>query len=162
MVTHGLTHGLSLVAALFADAETTVLLPDPGWENYDLVFRMSTGARLALRPVPRRPVRPERPRAGAAVGAGAQGRARAQLPVEPARLDPPPPPGAPSSRWSRRTRPAGRRDRRRLPGLGHEPDAQVRSLFWDLAEATDPERALVVKADGATKGWSSSPRASAS
>ena len=35
----GLTHGLSLVADLFVDAQTTVLLPAPRWENYDLVFQ---------------------------------------------------------------------------------------------------------------------------
>ncbi|MEC8276145.1 MAG: aminotransferase class I/II-fold pyridoxal phosphate-dependent enzyme [Myxococcota bacterium] len=35
----GLTHGLSLVADLFVDEDTSVLLPAPRWENYDLVFQ---------------------------------------------------------------------------------------------------------------------------
>ena len=46
MVTSGLTHGLSIVADLFADAGTEVLLPDPGWGNYGQIFGTRRGAAL--------------------------------------------------------------------------------------------------------------------
>ena len=34
----GLTHGLSICADLFIDANTDVILPSPRWGNYDMVF----------------------------------------------------------------------------------------------------------------------------
>ena len=36
----GLTHGLSICADLFVDAQTDVLLPAPRWGNYDVIFGM--------------------------------------------------------------------------------------------------------------------------
>jgi aspartate/methionine/tyrosine aminotransferase len=50
-VTVGLTHGLSLVSDLFADPETDVVLPSPGWGNYNLIFGARRGARLLPYPV---------------------------------------------------------------------------------------------------------------
>jgi len=47
VVTHGLTHGLSLVADLFATPETTIVTPDRYWGNYRLVFGGRSGARIA-------------------------------------------------------------------------------------------------------------------
>jgi len=38
LATNGLTHGLSLVADLFVDPDTEVLLPVPCWGNYRLIF----------------------------------------------------------------------------------------------------------------------------
>lgn len=46
LVTHGLTHGVSLVAEMFVDADTPVLVPCPYWENYDLLFGLRIGATL--------------------------------------------------------------------------------------------------------------------
>jgi len=46
LVTHGLTHGLSLVADLFSDEDTDVILPTPSWGNYRLLFRLHRDARL--------------------------------------------------------------------------------------------------------------------
>ncbi|MFT5681772.1 MAG: aspartate/methionine/tyrosine aminotransferase [Myxococcota bacterium] len=46
MVTSGLTHGLSIVADLFTDTGTQVLLPDPGWGNYNHIFGTRTGAEM--------------------------------------------------------------------------------------------------------------------
>jgi aspartate/methionine/tyrosine aminotransferase len=46
MVTSGLTHGLSIVADLFTDVGTRVLLPDPGWGNYSHIFGTRRGAEL--------------------------------------------------------------------------------------------------------------------
>jgi len=49
--TVGLTHGLSLLADLFVDEETDVLLPNPGWGNYDLIFGVRGGGRIHRYPV---------------------------------------------------------------------------------------------------------------
>ncbi len=38
VVSAGLTHGLSLAGELFVDEQTRVLLPQPRWDNYDLIF----------------------------------------------------------------------------------------------------------------------------
>lgn len=47
MVTVALTHGISLCADLFCDAETTVLIPSPSWGNYKAVFGLRREAHLA-------------------------------------------------------------------------------------------------------------------
>ncbi len=46
VVTNALTHGLSMAAYLFVDAGDTIILPDMYWENYDLTFGITYGARL--------------------------------------------------------------------------------------------------------------------
>ena len=46
IVCSGLTHGLSICADLFVDAETTVLLPSPRWGNYDLIFGLRPNANI--------------------------------------------------------------------------------------------------------------------
>ena len=46
MVTAGLTHALSLTADLFADPDTTVILPSPGWGNYQHIFGTRRGAKI--------------------------------------------------------------------------------------------------------------------
>jgi aspartate/methionine/tyrosine aminotransferase len=46
VVTSALTHGLSMAAYLFVEAGDTVILPDLYWENYDLAFSITYGARL--------------------------------------------------------------------------------------------------------------------
>jgi aspartate/methionine/tyrosine aminotransferase len=42
----GLTHGLSICADLFVDAQTDVLLPSPRWGNYDVIFGMRPQGRI--------------------------------------------------------------------------------------------------------------------
>ena len=49
--TVGLTHGLSLLADLFVDEDTDVLLPNPGWGNYNLIFGVRGGGRVHRYPV---------------------------------------------------------------------------------------------------------------
>lgn len=51
VATHALTHGLTVSAQLFLDAEDAVILPDFYWDNYELVFREGTGASLATYPM---------------------------------------------------------------------------------------------------------------
>lgn len=50
VVTGGVTHGLSLVADLFADAGDTVLIPDQVWGNYNMAFKVRRGARMVKYP----------------------------------------------------------------------------------------------------------------
>ena len=51
LVTAGLTNGLSIAAQLVADPEVTVLLPSPGWGNYQHIFSTLVDARLEEYPL---------------------------------------------------------------------------------------------------------------
>jgi aspartate/methionine/tyrosine aminotransferase len=46
LVTAGLTQGLATVADLFVDADTDVIVPDPCWGNYNLIFGTRRGGAL--------------------------------------------------------------------------------------------------------------------
>ncbi len=50
IVTAAITHGLSLVGALFADEGDAMLLPDKLWGNYRLTFEVDYGARIETFP----------------------------------------------------------------------------------------------------------------
>ena len=45
-VVPGLTFGVSAAADLFTDPGDVLLLPEPSWDNYDLIFRVRHGARI--------------------------------------------------------------------------------------------------------------------
>lgn len=51
IVTNALTHGLSIVADLFADAGDSVIIPDKNWENYELTFSIRRGAEMVYYPL---------------------------------------------------------------------------------------------------------------
>ncbi|MCG3084717.1 aminotransferase class I/II-fold pyridoxal phosphate-dependent enzyme, partial [Anoxybacillus sp. LAT27] len=51
IVTNALTHGLSVVADLFAGPGDAVILPDKNWENYELTFSVRRGAELVYYPL---------------------------------------------------------------------------------------------------------------
>ncbi|MEI7026636.1 aminotransferase class I/II-fold pyridoxal phosphate-dependent enzyme [Paenibacillus sp. y28] len=51
IVTNALTHGLSIVADLFADTSDAVIIPDKNWENYELTFGVRRGAELVYYPL---------------------------------------------------------------------------------------------------------------
>jgi aspartate/methionine/tyrosine aminotransferase len=51
IVTHALTHGLSVAADLFVDDGDCVIIPDKNWENYDLTFGIRRGARIINYPL---------------------------------------------------------------------------------------------------------------
>lgn len=51
IVTNALTHGLSIVADLFADPGDAVIYPDMNWENYELTFKIRRGANLVHFPL---------------------------------------------------------------------------------------------------------------
>ena len=50
IVTHAITHGISLAADLFVDEGDVVLLPDKFWGNYRLRFEVQLGARIETFP----------------------------------------------------------------------------------------------------------------
>ncbi len=50
VVTSALTHGLSLIGSLLCDANDTVIVPQPFWENYDLIFGTMCGAEVKTFP----------------------------------------------------------------------------------------------------------------
>ncbi|GGF98933.1 aminotransferase class I/II-fold pyridoxal phosphate-dependent enzyme [Paenibacillus abyssi] len=51
IVTNALTHGLSIVADLFADAGDAVIIPNKNWENYELTFGLRRGAEIVEYPL---------------------------------------------------------------------------------------------------------------
>lgn len=152
VVAHGLTHALSIVAELFADEDTDVVLPAPCWENYDLLFTLHAGARFLTYPffegdrfnVDGLAAALERVRKKAIIVLNFPGNPTGYMPTpEEARqiVDV-------LTSW-------------RGPGVVvlddayqgwvYEDDLQPRSLFWELVERADPERLLPIKVDGATK-----------
>ncbi|MBN2032974.1 MAG: aminotransferase class I/II-fold pyridoxal phosphate-dependent enzyme [Deltaproteobacteria bacterium] len=50
VVTHALTHGLSVLADLWVDPGDVILLPDKNWGNYNLIFSVRRGARIVQYP----------------------------------------------------------------------------------------------------------------
>ncbi|MFK4470370.1 aspartate/methionine/tyrosine aminotransferase [Paenibacillus sp. RC73] len=46
IVTTGLTHGLSIVADLFAGTDDPVIVPDQIWENYEITFGVRRESRM--------------------------------------------------------------------------------------------------------------------
>jgi aspartate/methionine/tyrosine aminotransferase len=50
LVVSGITHGLSLIADLFADTGDAVIIPDMYWGNYRLIFELRRKARIVTYP----------------------------------------------------------------------------------------------------------------
>ena len=51
VVTHALTHGLSVAGALFVDPGDAIILPDLYWDNYELLFEEAYDGRLTTFPM---------------------------------------------------------------------------------------------------------------
>ncbi|MCM3746845.1 aminotransferase class I/II-fold pyridoxal phosphate-dependent enzyme [Paenibacillus pasadenensis] len=51
VTTNALTHGLSIVADLFADNGDAVIIPDKNWENYEMTFGIRRGAQIVEYPL---------------------------------------------------------------------------------------------------------------
>jgi aspartate/methionine/tyrosine aminotransferase len=153
-VTVGLTHGLAMVADLFAGPESPVAVAAPFWGNYRQTFVLRRGARVVTGPA----YRDGRfnPRAiGEALADEPAGRPAVAI------LNFPSNPGGYSpTADERRELIAGlleEADRRPLvvvlddayAGLVYEPGVPTGSLFWELADL-HPSLAPI-KVDGATK-----------
>jgi aspartate/methionine/tyrosine aminotransferase len=51
IVTHAITHGLSLVGDLFVDPGDRIVIPDKLWDNYALTYEVRLGARIHTYPL---------------------------------------------------------------------------------------------------------------
>lgn len=51
VVTNALTHGLSIVADLFVDEGTPIILPDKYWGNYNITFNVRRGGTVTTYPL---------------------------------------------------------------------------------------------------------------
>lgn len=151
LVTCGITHALSLAADLFADPDTEVLLPRPSWGNYKLIFGVRRGAQLRSYPATSW--------SGldldglAAALAKVRGKAVLVLnfPGNPTGYTPTAAEGAALVALLRaQPGPLVVLLDDAYQGMSWEQGLLARSLFYDLA-ASDPERLLAVKLDGATK-----------
>jgi aspartate/methionine/tyrosine aminotransferase len=149
--TVGLTHGLSLLADLFIDENTDVLLPQPGWGNYDLIFGVRGGGRIQRYPVFE----------GGTFCAQSMERALAKIkdtgvvvlnfPGNPTGYTPTPEQLRPWLDAIRNSpKPIVVICDDAYTGFVYESGCIERSPFHDLRDV-DPERVLLTKVDGATK-----------
>lgn len=151
LATCGITQGLSLVADLFADEGTDVLLPRPSWGNYRQVFGVRRGARLSYYPASTRTGLDLDGLAAALERVGGQGMLVLNFPGNPTGYTP--------------TVEEGRRLVELLaaqPGplvvvfddayqdMSWEAGLVPHSVFYELA-GLHPDRLVTVKLDGATK-----------
>ena len=47
IVTHAITHGLSVISDMWVDPGDVIILPDKMWGNYNLIFSVRRGSRIA-------------------------------------------------------------------------------------------------------------------
>lgn len=159
----GLSHGLALVADLYAEEGTPVVVPDPYWGNYRQAFAIRRGARIVLAPTyDEGRLDPE------GIGRAVESLPRDRTAI--AILNFPSNPGGYSPKVEERGRlldaliaaSVSRVDAPDRPlivvcddayaGLVFEPEVPRGSLFWDLvARRKEAPNLLPIKIDGATK-----------
>jgi aspartate/methionine/tyrosine aminotransferase len=152
-MTHGLTHAISILATLFSDPETTIVIADPFWENYRLLFSLYAGAKVVTYPAF------DGENYNVAGLEKVLQRQRGKKTVAILNL-----PGNPTGYTPKAsTIPALVNVITNHPdplvvivddayqGTQYEEGLMNRSCFWDLAEAADPKRTTVFKVDGSTK-----------
>ncbi|MBX2802141.1 MAG: aminotransferase class I/II-fold pyridoxal phosphate-dependent enzyme [Myxococcales bacterium] len=152
IVTHGLTHSLSLLADLFVDPETDVVVAAPSWGNYKLIFGMHAQARIVAFPF----FRGGRFNVEGLVAGLASIRSKGVLVLN---LPGNPTGYQPTSDEVAQIVAAVRSHQGPLviavddayQGWIYEEGRHQRSIFWDLCEGVDLDRHLPVKVDGATK-----------
>ncbi|MEJ2085168.1 MAG: aminotransferase class I/II-fold pyridoxal phosphate-dependent enzyme, partial [Acidobacteriota bacterium] len=154
IVTVGLTHGLSLVADLFAGQGRPIAVAKPFWGNYAQTFRTRTGAKILSAPayVDRRFNAAAIAEALTGVQPGVPAVAILNLPSNPCGYMP-----TAQEREDLRSSLIEIAELRPLlvvcddayQGLVYEGDIPQGSMFWDLLGAH--ENLLPVKVDGATK-----------
>ena len=154
LVTVGLTHGLSIIADLFAGEGRTVAVPAPFWGNYRQTFALRTGARVvsadAYRGGRYNPLAVAEALDG--LPAGEPAVAMVNCPGNPGGYSP----TVEERRVLKRSlleiadaRPLVVICDDAYAGLVYEEGVPRRSLFWELAGAH--ERLIPIKVDGATK-----------
>ncbi len=159
-VTAGLTHGLSLVADLFAGPGRAVAVPKPFWGNYRQSFALRTGARMVSAPAYSpseagarfQPRAIEEALAAADLPAGEPAVAILNLPSNPGGYSPTPAERdeiAASLVRAAEERPLVVLCDDAYAGLVYEEGIPARSMFWDL-QGRHPSL-VPVKVDGATK-----------
>jgi aspartate/methionine/tyrosine aminotransferase len=149
--TVGLTHGLSLLSDLFVDADTDVLLPHPGWGNYNLVFGVRGGGRIHHYPVLEQGVFAQNALKSAIEKIDRKGVLVLNFPGNPTGYTPTTEelkPWLDAIRSS--TKPITVICDDAYAGYVYEEGLHTRSLFFDLADAPT-ETVLTAKVDGATK-----------
>jgi aspartate/methionine/tyrosine aminotransferase len=152
MVTLGLTHGVSLVSDLFADADTDVVLPWPTWGNYQHVFGLRHAARFVEYPFYDGDGFNVTGFVDALSRCAGKAIVVVNFPANPAGYSP---------TEAERDAIVDAVVARRQPtvvllddayqGMVWEPRRVVRSLFWDLHRRADPEHHVLIRLDGATK-----------
>ncbi len=153
VVTNGLTHGVSLVADLFADPDTPVLLPFPTWGNYNNVFGLRRSAELRSWPF-------FTPDGALDLDRFEQALTELTTPAIVVLNFPGNPTGCSPSlaEWDRMRRalldhpgPLVVLCDDAYSGMVWEPGLLVQSPFHDLVRDADPSRLLPIKVDGTTK-----------
>jgi aspartate/methionine/tyrosine aminotransferase len=163
VVTAGLTHGLSVVADLFAGAPDgrgrVVAVPRPFWGNYRQVFGLRTGARLVSAPAFRDgrfdPLAQRKALDAAELEPGEPALVIVNFPSNPGGYSP-----TPEERERIASSLAAVAEERPLLavcddaylGLVFEEGIPTRSMFWDL-QGLHPNL-VPIKVDGATKEFS--------
>ncbi len=156
VATHGLTNGLSLLANLFGDPDTVLVVPTPFWGNYRLIFTMHAGVRVqtyeffadggfnlqgladALDQVARGPAK----KAIVVLNLPGNPTGYALTPEEGGRI---------VELLSNHPDPMVVVVDDAYQGFVYEESALKESEFWLLARGLDPEKHAVFKVDGATK-----------
>ena len=153
MVTHGLTHGVSIVAEMFADRGTPILIPMPYWENYNLLFSLRVGADI--RPFPMfKDAQFDLPGFERALGQlqGQKAILVLNFPQNPTGYSPTLEEAQQLVELiSRQAGPLVVLCDDAYSGMSYDDGLMERSIFWDLLEKTDRERVLPIRADGVTK-----------
>ncbi len=149
--TVGLTQGLSLLSEIFVDEDTDVLLPNPGWGNYDHIFGVKAGGRVHKYPVFEHGRFAEDAISRALAQVQTKGVLVLNFPGNPTGYTPTPEELAPWIKAIHETeKPIVVICDDAYTGFVYESGLISRSPFYELASAPT-DRVLSVKVDGATK-----------
>jgi aspartate/methionine/tyrosine aminotransferase len=151
-VTHGLTHGISLLADLFVDDDTDVIIPTPAWENYELLVQLHQRPRIRTFPFFRDGRFNHEGLADAMAAVRRKALVILNLPGNPSGYAPHVREIEPllQALCSGRA-PAVVAVDDAYQGWVYEDEHPRASLFWELARRADPETLVPIKIDGATK-----------
>lgn len=151
-LTHGLTQALSFAAELFSDEDSPVIVPTPRWGNYDQVWGVRRAARLVDAPLFADRAFTVEPLRQALAGVDGPATVVLNFPHNPSGFTPNH--GQASALIEvvlAHPHPLVILVDDAYAGMIWDEDVPTRSLFWDLAERHDPDRHVVLRADGVTK-----------